>query len=162
MFSKVEIAFYFFGYILVMIFPVVAYDMVWPKDRPLDMPSGGRGGDEDEEDAPEVIDFWGGQYEGDAFFWCLDKSCSMGWNGEIQQLKQEFSQTLNSLSSQAEFGVWRFQRDIFHGILHLRRLILQIKVRQPLGFKVFRRLDGHALDLPLSRRSISPINPTSR
>ena len=108
MLSKFEIAFFFLAYLIILISPIVTYDIVWSNDRPLDMPSGGRGGDEDEEDAPEVIDFWGGQYEGDAFFWCLDKSCSMGWNGEIQQLKQEFSQTLNSLSSQAEFGVVAF------------------------------------------------------
>ena len=76
--------------------------------RPLDLPSGGTGGDDDDEDAPETINFWGGEYEGDAFFWCLDKSCSMSWNGEIEQLKQEFTQTLNSLSSAAEFGVVAF------------------------------------------------------
>ena len=74
---------------------------------PLDLPSGGSGGDEDE-DSPEIINFWGGEYEGDAFFWCLDKSCSMGWNGEINQLKQEFTQAVNSLSTQAEFGVVAF------------------------------------------------------
>jgi hypothetical protein len=76
--------------------------------RPLDLPSGGAGDGDDEEDAPETINFWGGEYEGDAFFWCLDKSCSMSWNGEIEDLKQEFTQTLNSLSSQAEFGVVAF------------------------------------------------------
>jgi len=76
--------------------------------RPLDLPSGGSGSQDDDEDAPEIINFWGGEYEGDAFFWCLDKSCSMSWNGEINDLKQEFTQTLNSLSSQAEFGVVAF------------------------------------------------------
>ena len=75
--------------------------------RPLDLPSGGSG-DDDDEDAPETINFWGGEYEGDAFFWCLDRSCSMGWNGEIEQLKQEFTQSIHSLSSQAEFGVVAF------------------------------------------------------
>ncbi|HIK82387.1 MAG TPA: hypothetical protein EYF93_05755, partial [Planctomycetes bacterium] len=39
--------------------------------RPLDLPSGGAGDGDDEEDAPETINFWGGEYEGDAFFWCL-------------------------------------------------------------------------------------------
>ena len=34
-------------------------------------------GDEDSEDVPESIFFFGAEYEGDAFFWCLDKSCSM-------------------------------------------------------------------------------------
>ena len=76
--------------------------------RPLDLPSGGTGGDEDEEDAPETITFYGGEYEGDGFFWCLDKSCSMGWNGEIDELKQEFTLSVNSLSSQAEFSAVAF------------------------------------------------------
>lgn len=76
--------------------------------RPLDLPSGGTGDDEDEEDAPETITFYGGEYEGDGFFWTLDKSCSMGWNGEIEELKQEFTQSVNSLSSQAEFSAVAF------------------------------------------------------
>ena len=43
--------------------------------RPLDLPAGGGVGDEaEEEDMPELIQFWGEEYEGDAFFWCLDKS----------------------------------------------------------------------------------------
>ena len=48
-------------------------------------------------------------------FWCLDKSCSMSWNGETEDLKQEFTQTLNSLSSQAEFGVVAFSKAISSG-----------------------------------------------
>ncbi|MFQ5654297.1 MAG: hypothetical protein ACE5GW_06165, partial [Planctomycetota bacterium] len=76
--------------------------------RPLDLPSGGRGDDEDEEDAPETITFYGSEYEGDGFFWCLDKSCSMGWNGEINTLKQEVTQSVNSLSTRAEFSLVAF------------------------------------------------------
>ena len=98
-------------YILAILFLMTIFSFSYAQQdarRPLDLPSGGSGDRDDEEDMPEVINFWGGQYEGDAFFWCLDKSCSMGWNGEIQELKQEFTQTLNSLSSQAEFGVVAF------------------------------------------------------
>ncbi|MFQ5654296.1 MAG: VWA domain-containing protein [Planctomycetota bacterium] len=76
--------------------------------RPLDLPSGGRGEEEDEEDAPETITFYGSEYEGDGFFWCLDKSCSMGWNGEINTLKQEVTQAVNSLSTRAEFSLVSF------------------------------------------------------
>lgn len=97
--------------IILMLFVAADYTLSQsplPGRQPLDLPSGGRGDDDEEEDAPETIDFWGGSYEGDAFFWCLDKSCSMGWNGEIFELKQEFTQTVNSLSSRAEFGVVAF------------------------------------------------------
>ena len=44
--------------------------------QPLDLPSGG-GRADDEEDTAEAIHFYGAEYEGDAFFWCLDKSGSM-------------------------------------------------------------------------------------
>ncbi len=76
--------------------------------KPLDLPSGGKGDDEDEEDAPESISFYGGEYEGDGFFWCLDKSCSMGWADDIGHLKTEMSAAINSLSENAEFSIVAF------------------------------------------------------
>ena len=76
--------------------------------RPLDLPSGGRGDGEDEEDAPETISFYGGEYEGDGFFWCLDKSCSMGWAGELDQLKSEMSQSIAGLTENSEFSIVAF------------------------------------------------------
>ena len=106
--SKILITITMLLYVSFTILPVVLSQSNEEARRPLDLPSGGTGDDDDEEDAPETINFWGGEYEGDAFFWCLDKSCSMSWNGEIEDLKQEFTQTLNSLSSQAEFGVVAF------------------------------------------------------
>ncbi len=41
------------------------------ENRPLDLPSGGIGDGEDDEDAPETINFYGSEYEGEAFFWCF-------------------------------------------------------------------------------------------
>ena len=76
--------------------------------RPLDLPSGGAGDGDDEEDAPETINFWGGEYEGDAFFWCLDKSGSMDWDGAIDDLKQEVNSAILSLSPAAEFSLVAF------------------------------------------------------
>lgn len=76
--------------------------------KPLDLPSGGRGTDADEEDAPETIAFYGGEYEGDAFFWCLDRSCSMGWAGEIEVLKEETREAISSLSESADFSLVAF------------------------------------------------------
>ncbi|MGE4632676.1 MAG: VWA domain-containing protein [Planctomycetota bacterium] len=76
--------------------------------RPLDMPSGGGGGDDDAEDAPETIIFYGQDYEGDAFFWCLDKSGSMDWGGAMEDLKQEVSAAILSLSPAAEFSLVAF------------------------------------------------------
>jgi Mg-chelatase subunit ChlD len=76
--------------------------------RPLDLPSGGAGDDDDEEDSPEAITFYGTEYEGDGFFWCLDKSGSMVWGGRINILKQEMSAAIGSLTSRAEFGLVAF------------------------------------------------------
>jgi hypothetical protein len=106
--NKILIAITMSIYVSFAILPTVWSQSDEGARRPLDLPSGGSGDDDDDEDAPETINFWGGEYEGDAFFWCLDKSCSMGWNGEIQQLKEEFTSTISSLSSQAEFGVVAF------------------------------------------------------
>ncbi len=74
----------------------------------LDLPAMVGMTDDEEEDISESIQFYGSAYEGDGFFWLLDKSCSMGWNGEIQILKAEVTQALNALSSNAEFGLTWF------------------------------------------------------
>lgn len=84
---------------------ITAQDGPGSLKRPLDLPSGGLGGEDDEEDGPEVISFYGAQFEADAFFWCLDKSGSMAWGGRINVLKAEVTQAINSLSNQGEFGL---------------------------------------------------------
>jgi len=76
--------------------------------RPLDLPSGGKGDDEDEEDAPETITFYGGEYEGDGFFWCLDRSCSMSTANLIGQLKSEMTESIGQLSEESEFSIVAF------------------------------------------------------
>jgi hypothetical protein len=76
--------------------------------RPLDLPSGGKGDDEDEEDAPETITFYGGEYEGDGFFWCVDHSCSMSTNNLIGQLKAEMTESISQLSDESEFSIVAF------------------------------------------------------
>jgi len=76
-----------------------------PAGRPLDLPSGGRGADEEQdEDAPEVIVFYGAEFESDAFFWCLDRSGSMSGH-KIVVLKEELTGAIDQLSRQAEFGI---------------------------------------------------------
>jgi hypothetical protein len=73
--------------------------------RPLDLPSGGNGEEEDEEDIPEQIHYYGTEIEGDGFFWCLDRSCSMGDSGEFEILKAETVQAIQQLSLRTEFAV---------------------------------------------------------
>ncbi|MGE4601345.1 MAG: hypothetical protein AAEJ65_00390, partial [Planctomycetota bacterium] len=105
-----------FLWIAVVLFPLIWSSTVWvlassqeqEVRRPLDMPSGGGGGDDDDEDAPETIIFYGQDYEGDAFFWCLDKSGSMDWGGAMEDLKQEMAGAILSLSPAAEFSLVAF------------------------------------------------------
>jgi len=76
--------------------------------RPLDLPVPGANGDGEDEDAPESIMFYGSTFEGDAFFWTMDKSCSMGWGGQLEVLKQEVTGAVGQLSSRAHFGMNAF------------------------------------------------------
>lgn len=75
--------------------------------RPLDLPSGVSGEEEDEEDEPETVTFYGGDYEGDGFFWCLDRSCSMT-GAPIVTLKEEATSAIMQLSGRADFGIVQF------------------------------------------------------
>ena len=78
--------------------------------RPLDLPSGGRGTDEDEEDPNETIRFFGESYEGDGFFFLLDRSGSMS-GMKLEILKLEMTSALSELSEQSEFGIVAFSGD---------------------------------------------------
>ncbi|MEE8142439.1 MAG: hypothetical protein V3T77_05010, partial [Planctomycetota bacterium] len=81
-----------------------------PVKLPLDLPSGGTGDDEDEEETPETIVFYGGEYEGDAFFWCLDKSCSMAGQ-KMATLKKEVTTAIDSLSDRSDIGLVAFSQN---------------------------------------------------
>ncbi|MEM7164450.1 MAG: hypothetical protein AAF581_03245 [Planctomycetota bacterium] len=78
--------------------------------QPLDLPAGKNVKDDEDENDPESIIFYGQEYEADAFFWCVDRSCSMAWgNGPpIVVLKAELQNAVSSLSKQAEFGMVNF------------------------------------------------------
>lgn len=103
---------------LFLLFSIVLSSTVWilaqdgSGTKPLDLPiSLGRGG-EDDEDAPELILFYGAGFEGEAFFWCLDKSCSMAWGGAMQTLKREMGDALAQLSTSAEFGITAYSESV--------------------------------------------------
>ena len=74
---------------------------------PLDMPSGGKGGGGTDGNAVESITFYTTEYEGDAFFWCLDKSCSMG-GAKMQVLMGEMCHAILELSHRTEFTMVAF------------------------------------------------------
>jgi len=64
--SKILVAITMTLYMFFTLLPIVWSQSNEDARRPLDLPSGGSGDDEDDEDAPETINFWGGAYEGDA------------------------------------------------------------------------------------------------
>ncbi|NRA76362.1 MAG: hypothetical protein HRU16_10515, partial [Planctomycetes bacterium] len=67
--------------VLVASYPIVSEATSDKIRRPLDLPSGGgRSEDEEEDLLPDVIQFFGHDFEGDAFVWVLDVSLSMGWD----------------------------------------------------------------------------------
>jgi len=75
--------------------------------RPLDLPA--HDADGDDETAPlAAIPFYGEAIEGDAFFWCLDRSCSMGWDGDLDRLKLELRAAIEALPERCELGLVAF------------------------------------------------------
>ncbi|MGE3163493.1 MAG: VWA domain-containing protein [Planctomycetota bacterium] len=77
--------------------------------RPLDLPAGKIGRDEeDEEDETESIIFYGAEFEADAFFWCLDRSGSMA-GAKLATLKQEVTSAITTLTNRAELGLVAFE-----------------------------------------------------
>jgi len=93
-----------------LLFPAVASESKARDHRPLDLPAGGLGVGEEEEDAPESIVFFGGSYEGDAFFFLLDKSGSM-FGTKMDLLRSEMASAFDELSPQSEFGLVAFSGD---------------------------------------------------
>ncbi len=84
-----------------------------PVRRPLDLPSGGGAGTQnDEEEIPEVIHFYGHHYEADAFLFVIDRSGSMSAGGKWQALLQEMVAAIQGLSSDAELGIVAFSTPI--------------------------------------------------
>lgn len=71
----------------------------------LDLPLDAIGEAGEEEDAPEVVNFYGQTLEGDGFFYAVDRSGSMQDSGELARAKQEISRNISEFSDRTEFGV---------------------------------------------------------
>jgi hypothetical protein len=69
----------------------------------LDLPFDAVGNQEEEEEAPEVIVFWNGQYEGDFFAFVVDKSSSSApvWT----KIQSETAQIVRGFSERVQFGI---------------------------------------------------------
>src|SRR5262245_45893027 len=64
----------------------------------LDLPFDALGDSESDEEPPEIIVFYGQQYEGDGIFFTLDKSGSMNEANKFNRLKQETVKNISQFS----------------------------------------------------------------
>ncbi|MBI4602584.1 MAG: VWA domain-containing protein [Planctomycetes bacterium] len=71
----------------------------------LDLPFNAAGEGEDEEDAPEVVVFFGRALEGDAFFYVIDRSASMRRDGRLEHAKGEVIRNVREFSERVRFGI---------------------------------------------------------
>jgi len=78
----------------------------------LDLPFDARADGEEEEPAPEIVVFYGQQYEGDGFFFCCDKSLSMR-GAALKRLQQEVIKSIEQLSDGVQFGIVFFDSSIY-------------------------------------------------
>ncbi len=77
----------------------------------LDLPFDAFGQAEEEEEAPEVVFFYGQQFEGDGFHFCLDRSSSTA-QGELEKEKREAIQTISQFSSKVQFSVVFYDQQV--------------------------------------------------
>jgi Mg-chelatase subunit ChlD len=77
----------------------------------LDLPFDALGQAEDEEDAPEIVTFYGQQLEGDGFFYVIDRSGSMNDSGELNIAKREVVRNVSEFSERVQFGIIFFAAD---------------------------------------------------
>ena len=78
----------------------------------LDLPFDAIGEEEEEEDAPEIVNFFTVTLEGDGFFYVIDRSWTMQTSGELQRAKQEVIKNINEFSDKVQFGVVFFDNQV--------------------------------------------------
>ena len=82
------------------------------KKENLDLPYDAIGETSVDEDAPEVINFYSQTYEGDGFFFTVDRSGSMQDSGELTRAKNEISKNIAEFSDKTEFAIVFFDAGI--------------------------------------------------
>ena len=73
--------------------------------QPLDLPAAGQAGQQDDEDAPESITFYGSEIEGDGFFFCFPAYAFCGITDEFYAITDEVADSINALSSRSWFDL---------------------------------------------------------
>ena len=78
----------------------------------LDLPFDAVGDSQEEEDAPEIVTFYGQQMEGDGIFYVIDNSGSMNDQGEEAIAKREVIRNVQEFSSRVQFAIVFFAKDV--------------------------------------------------
>jgi len=78
----------------------------------LDLPFDALGENEEEEDAPEIVNFYTVTLEGDGFFYIIDRSGSMRDSGELDRAKAEVKKNINEFSDRVQFGIFFFDANM--------------------------------------------------
>jgi len=78
----------------------------------LDLPFDAIGNNEDEEEAPEIVSFYGQTLEADAFFYIIDRSNTMQDQGELPIAKREVIKNISEFSDKVQFGVFFFDKGL--------------------------------------------------
>jgi Mg-chelatase subunit ChlD len=78
----------------------------------LDLPFDAIGDNEEEEEAPEIVSFYGQTLEADAFFYIIDRSGSMQDSGELAIAKREVIKNISEFSDRVQFGIFFFDRGL--------------------------------------------------
>ena len=83
-----------------------------PTKENLDLPFDAAGESEEEEDAPEIVTFYGQQLEGDGVFYVVDKSGSMRDQGELAIAQREVIRNVQEFSDRVQFGIVFFDKTV--------------------------------------------------
>ena len=104
----------FLGWALVASRPLGAQDLgaAAKTKENLDLPIEAEGVEEDPEDAPEVVLFYGQAFEGDGIIYVIDKSCTMQDEGELDIAKREVVRNIREFSDKVWFGIVFFSNDV--------------------------------------------------
>jgi hypothetical protein len=78
----------------------------------LDLPFDALGENEEEEDAPEVVNFYTVTLEGDGFFYIIDRSSTMTDQGELNRAKAEVKKNISEFSDRVQFGIFFFDANM--------------------------------------------------
>jgi hypothetical protein len=68
--------------------------------------------EEEEEDAPEIVTFYGQQLEGDGIFYVVDRSSTMLDMGELPVAKREVLRNIDEFSPEVQFAIVFFDANV--------------------------------------------------